>query len=118
MLIDVTRLAEAKSLPLDPEWLRQVAAESVRRHYPDAHARARQLAAGRAVKLPAGGIAGITQPVLAINGDEDALVRPAAGRKIAEMVQHGRFVLVHRMGHLFSEPLWPELVSEIGRHAT
>ncbi len=117
MLIDVTRLAEAKSLPLDSEWLRQVAEESVRRRYPDPHARARQLAAGRAVKLPAGGIAGITQPVLALNGDEDALVRPAAGRKIAETVPHGRFVLVHRMGHLFAEPLWPQLVGEIDRHA-
>ena len=117
MLIDVTRLAEAKSLPLDTEWLRQVAEESVRRHYPDPHARTRQLAAGRAAKLPPGGIGGISQPVLAINGDEDALVRPAAGRKIAEKVQHGRFVLVHRMGHMFSPPLWPELVAEIDRHA-
>ena len=117
MLVDVTRLAEAKSLPLDTEWLRQVAEESVRRHYPDPHTRARQLAAGRAAKLPPGGIAGISQPVLAINGDEDPLVRPAAGRKIAEKVQHGRFVLVHRMGHLFSPPLWPELVAEIDRHA-
>jgi pimeloyl-ACP methyl ester carboxylesterase len=89
----------------------------VRRHYPDPHARARQLAAGRAAKMPKGGIAGISQPVLAINGDEDPLVRPAAGRKIAEKVQNGRFVRLHRMGHLFSPPLWPELVSEIDRHA-
>jgi pimeloyl-ACP methyl ester carboxylesterase len=117
MLIDVTRLTEAKSLPLDAGWVEQVARESVRRHYPDPYSRARQLAAGRAAKLPAGGIAGISQPVLAINGDEDALIRPAAGRKIAGKVQNGRFVLVHRMGHLFSPPLWPELVSEIGRHA-
>jgi len=56
--------------------------------------------------------------VLAINGDEDPLVRPAAGRKIAETVAHGRFVLVHRIGHLFSPPLWPEIVAEIDRHAT
>lgn len=117
MLMDVTRLAEAKSLPLDEEWLRQVAEESVRRHYPDPHARTRQLAAGRGAKLPPGGIAGIRQPVLAISGDEDPLIRPAAGRKIAETVQHGRFVLVHQMGHLFSPPLWPELVSEIDEHA-
>jgi hypothetical protein len=41
----------------------------------------------------------------------------AAGQKIADTVQHGRFVLVHRMGHLFSPPLWPELVGEIDRHA-
>jgi pimeloyl-ACP methyl ester carboxylesterase len=117
MLIDVARLTEAKSLPLDAGWVEQAARESVRRHYPDPHTRTRQLAAGRAAKLPAGGIAGISQPVLAINGDEDPLIRPAAGRKIAEKVQNGRFVLVHRMGHLFSPPLWPELVSEIGRHA-
>lgn len=117
MLMDVTRLAEAKSLPLDSEWVRQVAEESVRRHYPDPHARARQLAAGRAAKLPPGGIAGIRQPVLAISGDEDPLIRPAAGRKIAATVPHGRFVLMHQMGHLFSPPLWPELVSEISWHA-
>jgi pimeloyl-ACP methyl ester carboxylesterase len=117
MLIDVTRLTEGKSLPLDEEWLQQVAEESVRRHYPDPHARARQLAAGFAAKMPPGGISGISQPVLAINGDEDPLVRPAAGRKIAEKVQNGRFVLVHRMGHIISPPLWPELVSEIGRQA-
>jgi pimeloyl-ACP methyl ester carboxylesterase len=117
MLIDVTRMTEAKSLPLDQEWLQQVAEESVRRHYPDPHARTRQLAAGRAVTMPKGGIAGISQPVLAINGEEDPLVRPAAGRKIAEKVQDGRFVLVPRMGHFFSPPLWPELVGEIDRHA-
>ncbi|MGA8455593.1 MAG: alpha/beta hydrolase [Streptosporangiaceae bacterium] len=117
MLIDVTRLGGGKSLPLDEEWVEQVAAESVRRHYPDPHARRRALAAGRAAKMPKGGIAGIGQPVLAINGDEDPLVRPAAGQKIAEKVQNGRFVLVHRMGHLFAQPLWQQLVSEIDRHA-
>lgn len=117
MLIDVTRLAEGKSMPLDQEWLEQVAAESVRRRYPDPHARARMLAAGRAARLPDGGIARIKQPVLVISGDEDRIVRPAAGRKIAETVQHGRFVLIHQMGHLFAPPLWPRLVAEIDRTA-
>jgi len=117
MVIDVTQLGGGRSLPLDEEWVEQVAAESVRRHYPDSHARARALAAGRAAKMPKGGIAGIGQPVLAINGDEDPLVRPAAGQKIAEKVQNGRFVLVHQMGHLFAQPLWQQLVSEIDRHA-
>lgn len=117
MLMDVTRLAEARSMPMDEQWLEQVAEESLRRRYPDPYARARQLAAGRAAKMPEGGIAGISHPVLVINGDEDPIVRPAAGRKIAETVQNGRFVLVHRMGHLFAPPLWPELVSEIDRHA-
>ncbi len=117
MLVDVSRLGEAKSMPLDTDWLEQVATESVRRRYPDPRARARTLAAGFAAKLPPGGIAGIRQPVLAINGDEDPLVRPAAGRKIAETVQDGRFVLMHRMGHLFAAPLWPELVKEIDQVA-
>jgi len=39
-------------------------------------------------------------------------------RALAKVVAHGRFVLVHRMGHLPSAPLWPELVSEISQHAT
>jgi pimeloyl-ACP methyl ester carboxylesterase len=85
------------------------AAESVRRRYPDPHARGRQLAAGRAAKLPPDGIARISQPVLAINGDEDPVVRPAAGQKIAETVPNGRFVLVHRMGHLFTRRYGPNL---------
>ncbi len=117
MLIDVARLGEAKSMPLDVGWLDQVATESLRRHRPDPQARARQLAAGYAAKLPKGGIAGIKQPVLAINGDEDPFVRSAAGRKIAGTVQDGRFVLMHRMGHLFAEQLWPELVKEIDQIA-
>ena len=118
MLMDVIRLTEAKSLPLDGEWVRETAAESLRRHAPDRYARSRQLAAGFAAKLPAGGIARIAQPVLVLHGDEDPIVRPAAGRTLARAVPRGRFVLVHRMGHMFSEPLWPELVSEIDRQAT
>jgi pimeloyl-ACP methyl ester carboxylesterase len=119
MVMDIIRLTEARSLPLDDEWVRQTATESVRRHAPDRYARSRQFAAGYAAKLPDGGIARITQPVLVINGDEDPLIRaPAAGRALAKVVAHGRFVLVHRMGHLPSAPLWPELVSEISQHAT
>jgi pimeloyl-ACP methyl ester carboxylesterase len=118
MLMDVTRLTEARSLPLNDEWVRETAAESLRRHAPDRYARSRQLAAGFAAKLPNGGIARITQPVLVLNGDQDPIVRPAAGRMLARAVPRGRFLLVHRMGHMFSAPLWPELVSEIDRHAT
>ncbi|MDR2988104.1 MAG: alpha/beta fold hydrolase [Nocardiopsaceae bacterium] len=118
MLTDITRLTEAKSLPLDDEWVSQTAAESLRRHAPDRYARSRQLAAGFAAKLPPGGISRITQPVLVLNGDEDPIVRPAAGRTLARAVPHGRFVLMHRMGHMFSRPLWPGLVSEIDQHAT
>jgi pimeloyl-ACP methyl ester carboxylesterase len=117
MLMDVTRLTEAKSLSLDDEWVSETAAESLRRHAPDRYARSRQLAAGFAAKLPAGGIARITQPVLVLNGDEDPIVRPAAGRALARAVPHGRFVLVQRMGHMFSASLWPELIGEIDRHA-
>lgn len=119
MVADIIRLTGARSLPLDDEWVRRTAAESVRRHAPDRYARSRQFAAGYAAKLPGGGIARITQPVLVLNGDEDPIVRaPAAGRALAKAVPNGRFILVHRMGHLPSAPLWPELASQISRHAT
>ena len=71
MLIDVSRLAESRSMPLDARWLDEVAEESLRRRCPDPSSRTRQLAAGRAAKLPTGGIAAITAPVLANSGDED-----------------------------------------------
>jgi pimeloyl-ACP methyl ester carboxylesterase len=118
MMTDIIRLTEARSLPLDDEWVRQTAAEALRRHAPDRYARSRQLAAGYAAKLPDGGIARITQPVLVISGDEDPIVKAlAAGQALARAVPRSRFVLVHRMGHLASAPLWPELVREISRHA-
>jgi pimeloyl-ACP methyl ester carboxylesterase len=75
MMTDIIRLTEARSLPLDDEWVRQTAAEALRRHAPDRYARSRQLAAGYAAKLPDGGIAQITQPVLVISGDEDPIVK-------------------------------------------
>ena len=53
MLMDVIRLTEAKSLPLDGEWVRGTAAESLRRHAPDRYARSRQFAAGFAARCPA-----------------------------------------------------------------
>jgi pimeloyl-ACP methyl ester carboxylesterase len=118
MMTDIIRLTEASSLPLDADWVRQTAVEALRRHAPDRYARSRQLAAGYAAKLPDGGIARITQPVLVISGDEDPIVKAAAaGRALATAVPRGRFVLVHRMGHLASAPLWPELVSEISQQA-
>jgi pimeloyl-ACP methyl ester carboxylesterase len=87
MTMDIIRLTEARSLPLDDEWVRQTAAEALRRHAPDRYARSRQLAAGYAAKLPDGGIARITQPVLVISGDEDPIVKaPAAGRALAKAV--------------------------------
>lgn len=117
MLRDVQHLTEAKSLPLEEEWVREVAAESFRRHRPDHHSRARQIAAGRGVKRPAGGISRITAPVLVLSGEEDPLVKRTAGPKLAGMVANGRFVSVPRMGHKFAAQLWPRLVSEIAGHA-
>jgi pimeloyl-ACP methyl ester carboxylesterase len=119
MTTDIIRLTEARSLPLDDAWVRETAAEALRRHAPDRYARSRQFAAGYAAKLPDGGIVRITQPVLVLSGDDDPIVKaPAAGQALARAVPHGRFVLVHRMGHLPSAPLWPELVGEISQHAT
>lgn len=117
MLRDVQRLTQAKSLPLEEEWVREIAAESFRRHRPDRYARTRQIAAGRGVKRPEGGISRITVPVLVLSGNEDPLVKRTAGPKLARMVANGRFVSVPRMGHKFAAPLWPQLVNEIASHA-
>ncbi|GAA3237274.1 alpha/beta hydrolase [Actinocorallia longicatena] len=117
MLMDITRLTGARSLPFDEDWLREIAEEAVRRRTPDPDARARQLAAGRGEKLPAGGIGAIAQPTLVISGAEDPLIRPAGGAALARKIPGARYVLVERMGHMFAPGVWPELVSEIERHA-
>jgi pimeloyl-ACP methyl ester carboxylesterase len=84
MVTDIIRLTEARSLSLDGEWVRRTAAESVRHHTPDRYARSGQFAAGYAAKLPDGGIARLTQPVLVLNGDEDPLIRAPRGPRAGQ----------------------------------
>jgi pimeloyl-ACP methyl ester carboxylesterase len=113
MLVDVLRATYTASYPLDEEWARRTAAESYDRCPPDPAARQRQLAAGRATKLPQGGLTQITAPTLVIHGEADPLVRPAASRALARAIPGARLVTYPSMGHGLPPAVWPAVLDEI-----
>jgi pimeloyl-ACP methyl ester carboxylesterase len=55
-------------------------------------------------------------PTLVIHGSKDPMFPLSAARKLAELT-HGTFLPIAGMGHDMPAPLWPTLVSAIGRHA-
>ena len=113
MLTDVLRATYTSTYPLDEDWARRTAAESYDRRPPDPAARQRQLAAGRATKMPKGGLAQITAPTLVIHGEADPLVRPAASRALARAIPGARLVTYPGMGHGLPPALWPAILDEI-----
>lgn len=114
MLVHVTRMATAPG-KYDEEWGLKRASESYDRRPPDPQARQRQLFARR-FDLPPGGIGGIKAPTLALHGELDPLVKPAAARAIAAEIPGAGFVLVPGMGHGFTREDWPFLIDQIDRH--
>jgi pimeloyl-ACP methyl ester carboxylesterase len=113
MLVDVLRATCTSAYPLDEDWARRTAAQSYDRHPPDPAARQRQLAAGRATKIPKDGLAQITAPTLVIHGTADPLVRPAAARALAGRIPGARLVIYPGMGHGLPPALWPAVLDEI-----
>jgi pimeloyl-ACP methyl ester carboxylesterase len=113
MLVDVLRATCTDRYPLDEAWARRTATVSYDRRPPDPAARARQLAAGRTVDLPAGGPAAIRVPTLVIHGEDDPLIRPSASRALAGQIPGARLVTYPGMGHGLPLALWPAVTEEI-----
>lgn len=113
MLVDVLRATYTDTYPLDESWAQRTAAVSYDRRPPDPAARARQLAAGRTLKLPAGGPAAIRVPTLVIHGQNDPLIRPSASRALADQIPGARLVTYPGMGHGLPPALWPAATEEI-----
>ena len=113
MLVDVLRATHTDRYPLDEEWARRTATVSYDRRPPDPAARARQLAAGRTIKLPAGGPAAIRVPTLVIHGEQDPLIRAGASRNLARQIPGARLITYPGMGHGLPPALWPAAAAEI-----
>jgi pimeloyl-ACP methyl ester carboxylesterase len=72
----------------------------------------RHLAAGRAVKkLPP--LSTITAPTLVISGEDDPLIKVAAGRDTAKQIPGAMFVSYPGMGHNLPAELWPDIIGHI-----
>ncbi|MFF3070241.1 alpha/beta fold hydrolase [Kitasatospora sp. NPDC057904] len=113
--VDVLRLTYPDGARFPEEQARAVAAECHARHPHDPTARRRQLAASRAVRFPAPGLAGIAAPTLVIHGEDDPLVRPAGGRAVAARIPGARFVGYPGMGHNLPEERWTDIADELDR---
>ena len=52
-------------------------------------------------------------PTLVLHGEQDPLIRPAAGRRIAASVPDARYVELPGTGHDLPREIWPTVVREI-----
>jgi len=57
-------------------------------------------------------------PTLVLHGEQDPLIRPAAGRRIAASAPGARYVELPGTGHDLPRELWPSVVREIRARAT
>jgi pimeloyl-ACP methyl ester carboxylesterase len=113
MLIDVLRATYTDTYPMNEEWAKHTASVSYDRRPPDPAARKRQLAAGRAAKIPKDALGQITAPTLVIHGEADPLVRPSAARALVRAIPGARLVTYPGMGHSLPPALWPRVLDEI-----
>lgn len=110
-LVAIYRSFASSGYPFPEAWARTVATLSEARSPRDDSTTQRQLAAGRAVKLPP--LSGITAPTLVVNGTDDPLIRPRAGRDTAARIPGARFKLYPGMGHTLPEELWDDVIAHM-----
>jgi pimeloyl-ACP methyl ester carboxylesterase len=111
LLVSVYRAIASPGFPFPEKWAREAAEISHDRSPRDPTSTQRQLAAGRAQKIPP--ISQITAPTLVISGEDDPLIKPKGGRDTAARIPGAKFVTYPGMGHNLPEELWPQIVDEI-----
>ncbi len=111
MLTTIFRVIASPGYPFPGQWVREAAAASYDRHPRDPRAQQRQLAAGRAQRIPP--ISGITAPTLVISGADDPLIKPKGSHDTARKIPGARLVSYPGMGHSLPEALWPEIAGEV-----
>jgi pimeloyl-ACP methyl ester carboxylesterase len=111
LLVAVFRGIASPGYPFPEQWAREAAAISHDRSPRDPTSTQRQLAAGRAQKIPP--ISGIRVPTLVIAGADDPLIRLKGSQDTAARIPGARLVAYPGMGHNLPEELWPEIIDEI-----
>jgi pimeloyl-ACP methyl ester carboxylesterase len=110
-LVFIYRTIASPGYPFPEQWARTVAAISYDRSPPDPTSTQRQLAAGRACKLPP--LSAISAPTLVISGEADPIIKVKGGRETARRIAGSVFVSYPGMGHNLPEELWPDVVARI-----
>jgi pimeloyl-ACP methyl ester carboxylesterase len=109
--VAVYRAISSPGYPFPEQWARQAAEISHDRSPRDPTSTQRQLAAGRAQRIPP--ISGISVPTLVISGADDPLIKLKGGQDTAARIPGARFVTYPGMGHNLPEELWPRIIDEI-----
>ncbi len=97
--------------PFPEEWARAVATVSHDRSPRDPKSTQRQIAAGRAQKIPS--ISGITVPTLVFGGQDDPIIRPRGSKDIAARIGGARLIIYPGMAHSLPPELWPDIVTQV-----
>ncbi len=114
-LVAVYRAIASPGFPFPEAWVRATATTAHDRSPRDPTSTQRQLAAGRADRMPS--ISGITAPTLVLHGEADPLVRVAGGRDTAPRIAQACLVTYPGMGHDLPEALWPDVVERVRANA-
>jgi pimeloyl-ACP methyl ester carboxylesterase len=75
----------------------------------DPRAQSRQIGA----KWHGGRLSELRVPALVLHGDDDQILRPAAGRDTADAIPGARFIAYPGVGHDIPRELWPTVAGEI-----
>ena len=110
-LVEMFRTFASTGYPFPEDWVRSVAEISHDRSPWDPTSTQRQIAAGRAQKIPP--ISGINVPTLVFCGRDDPIIKPKASRHIAARIPGATLVTYPGMGHNLPEELWPDVVTRI-----
>ncbi len=118
-LMATLRVIGSRTHPPDEGYLRAYCERQVRRNHNPA-AVARQLVAVVASGDRSAILGRIAAPTLVIHGDEDPLIRPAAGEATVNAIREGggraTLEMVRGMGHDIPLPLADTIASSIARH--
>jgi pimeloyl-ACP methyl ester carboxylesterase len=110
-LVEMFRVFASPGYPFPEKWVRAVAETSQDRSPRDPKSTQRQIAAGRAQKVPP--ISGIKVPALVFCGQDDPIIKPQASRDIAARIPGATLVIYPGMGHSLPEELWPDFLARI-----
>ncbi|SLM27507.1 putative lipase/esterase [Desulfamplus magnetovallimortis] len=111
-------LISGKKIPLDEEYLRNLACEAYdRSFYPDGVIR--QYLAILSQKDRGSSLGKVNVPALVIHGDEDPMIPMAAGKATAEALPDSKLKIIKGMGHDMPQlnRYWSEIVDAMAEHA-
>jgi pimeloyl-ACP methyl ester carboxylesterase len=110
--IEVWKVLGSPGYPLDEERITRLAGESFDRAH-DPAGFGRQFAAILGSGDRTAALNGLSVPALVIHGEDDPLVRPAAGVATADAIPGAKLLTFPGMAHDLPRPLWPEIVTAV-----